>query len=181
MLETSIITMTKAMQANDSSFDGKFYVGVLSTKIYCLPSCKAKLPLLKNVRFYETREEAIAQGLRGCKRCKSDKYPNVLPDWLPELIKFLKENARARITENDIAGIVPVDISTVRRYFRNYLNTTTLSFHRKIRLQQARQMIESGSSYLEAAFDSGYESSSGFRDAFQKEFGFPPGRLYVGR
>ena len=71
--------MVQAMQQNDATFDGRFYVGVHSTGIYCLPSCKAKLPLLKNVVFYESREEAIAAGLRGCKRCRAAQFPDLLP------------------------------------------------------------------------------------------------------
>ena len=74
--------MVKAMLTNDSKYNGQFYVGVHSTGIYCLPSCKAKKPKLENVVFYPTREEAIAAGLRGCKRCKSEKFPDVLPEWL---------------------------------------------------------------------------------------------------
>ena len=57
--------MVTAMRESDPSYDGKFYVGVLTTEIYCLPSCKAKLPKLENVVFFSTREEAMAAGLRG--------------------------------------------------------------------------------------------------------------------
>jgi AraC family transcriptional regulator of adaptative response / DNA-3-methyladenine glycosylase II len=81
--------MIEAMRRNDASYDGRFYVGVHSTGIYCLPSCKAKLPLLKNIVFYKTREEAIAAGLRGCKRCKSEQFPDVLPDWLKSAVIFV--------------------------------------------------------------------------------------------
>ena len=63
--------MVAAMRANDASCNGQFYVGVHSTGIYCLPSCPAKLPKLSNVKFYPSREEAVAAGLRGCLRCKS--------------------------------------------------------------------------------------------------------------
>lgn len=169
--------MVKAMQISDTSFDGRFYTGVHSTGIYCLPSCKAKLPLLKNVTFYQTREEAIAAGLRGCKRCKSGNFPNILPDWLILMLRQLDANRTERLNEKVLEMWAGVDISTVRRYFKTHLNCTPLAFHRRVRLNHAHRLIESGENYLTAAYDSGFESSSGFRDAFLKEFGVPPGSI----
>ncbi len=171
--------MVRAMRKSDTSFDGRFYIGVHSTGIYCLPSCTAKLPLLKNVKFYSSREEAIAAGLRGCKRCKSAKFPDVLPDWLHQVLDFMRAHPRERLTENDLVAHAKVDISTIRRHFRQTLDITPLSFHRRLRLAQARQLLESGHDYLTAAYECGFESASGFRDAFKNEFGAPPGRFYA--
>ena len=64
MSKLSYKEMVRAMAHSDSAYDGKFYVGVHSTGIYCVPSCKAKKPKLKNVVFYGTREEAIAAGMQ---------------------------------------------------------------------------------------------------------------------
>ena len=170
--------MIQAMTANDSSYNGKFYVGVTSTKIYCLPSCRAKLPLLKNVTFFNTREEAIAFGLRGCKRCFSDSYPDVLPKWVKPLIVYIKDNYKKKLSEDSLMKITGVDISTIRRYFKQHHNTTPLAFHRRLRLNYALSLINSGASYLDAAFETGRESSSGFREAFKKQFGQTPGSFY---
>ena len=174
----SIGKMIKAMESNDSRFDGKFYVGVLSTKIYCLPSCPAKLPLQKNVKFFLTREEAIAFGLRGCKRCKSEQFPDVLPEWVQMLITYMKNNKTEKLTEQKLMEITSVEISAIRRYFKLHHNTTPLAFHRKLRLNHAKELLQNGSSYLDAAFECGWESSSGFREAFKKQFGKPPGEYY---
>ena len=169
--------MLNAMIKRDQTFDGKFYVGVLSTGIYCLPSCKAKNPKPENVRFYPTREEAVAAGLRGCKRCWSDRYPDVLPDWVKRLINYLRENRTARINENDLVDVAGVNISTIRRHFKAHLGMTPLAFNRYQRLLYAREMLADGENYLSDAFACGYESSSGFRAAFAKQFGRPPGQI----
>lgn len=171
--------MVRAMQTNDATYDGRFYVGVLSTGIYCLPSCRARLPRLKNVRFFRTREEAIAFGLRGCKRCKSAEFPDVLPRWLHEVLHYMRSSTTERLDEAKLQQMTGVDISTVRRYFRAHLKTTPLAFHRIVRLQHARRLIEEGMDYLQAAFECGYESSSGFRDAFVRQFGETPGSLHA--
>lgn len=170
--------MTRASERRDSRYDGKFYVAVHSTGIYCLPSCKAKKPKPENVVFYPTREEAIAAGLRGCKRCKSEKFPDVLPEWLHTVLKAMKNNYTERLNEVKLIQMTGVDVSTVRRYFKTHLNSTPLSFHRRLRLNFARQLLESGQNYLEAAYECGYESVSGFRQAFAQQFGQPPGRMY---
>ncbi|MEW5816426.1 MAG: Ada metal-binding domain-containing protein [Spirochaetota bacterium] len=181
MLPFSFREMVTAMSTNDASYDGKFYVGVISTGIYCLPSCKARLPKLEHVVFYASREEAIADGLRGCKRCKSDQYPDVLPDWLHKLLNYMHANSMERLNEDKLIELSLVDISTVRRYFKNHLGLTPLAFHRRIRLNQALKLIEAGDDYLTAAYDCGYQSASGFRAAFFRQFGCTPGRVYAKR
>ncbi len=171
--------MVRAMQQNDQSFNGRFYVGVHSTGIFCLPSCRAKLPLLKNVRFYPTREEAISAGLRGCKRCRAEKFPNSLPSWLYDLLRHMRAHCEERMSESRLVEIAGVDVSTVRRHFKETLGITPLAFHRKLRLEHARELIENGERYLDAAYAVGYESPSAFRDAFVRQFGKTPGECYV--
>jgi len=180
-MKPSYKKMVEAMIKRDTRYDGRYYVGVHSTRIYCLPSCKAKKPYLKNVVFYPTREEAIAAGLRGCKRCKSEKYPDVLPSWLHSMLNFMRENQTERLSESKLIQMTGVDISTVRRYFKTHLGMTPLAFHRKIRLNYARRLIESGQDYLSVAYECGYESASGFGEAFKRQFGKPPGRFYAKR
>lgn len=181
MTNLSYEKMVEAMRTNDRSYNGRFYVGVHSTGIYCLPSCRAKLPHLKNVVFYQTREEAIAAGLRGCLRCRSENFPDLLPEWLHRLLREMRHSQDRRLNEFDIIRITGVDISTVRRYFKEHLKTTPLAFHRRIRLEHARRLIEAGENYLQAAYESGYESPSGFRAAFKKAFGKTPGDFYAER
>ena len=171
--------MVEAMRTNNEAYDGRFYVGVLSTRIYCLPSCKARLPKIENVRFFFTREEAIATGLRGCKRCKSAEFPDVLPRWLHVVLAYMKKNRSEKLDEARLMEMTGVNISTVRRYFKTHLKMTPLAFHRRLRLGYARQLIETGTDYLNAAYECGYESPSGFRDAFVRQFGRPPGRFYA--
>ena len=181
MAELTDNEMIGAMTHNDSSYDGRFYVGVVSTGIYCLPSCKAKLPKIENVVFFDSREEAICAGLRGCKRCRSEKFPDVLPAWLHDVLRFMRENKTERLNESTLIRMSGHDISTVRRYFKTHFGVTPLGFHRRLRLNHARLLIQSGYDYLSAAYECGYESASGFRDAFVKQFGQTPGRLYVDR
>jgi AraC family transcriptional regulator of adaptative response/methylated-DNA-[protein]-cysteine methyltransferase len=169
--------MIKAMQNDDAGYDGKFFVCVKTTKIYCLPSCKAKLPMLKNVVFMQTREAAIAAGFRGCKRCRSEFFPNTQPPWLDSVLTTIQRSHTRKLDEQSLAEVAGVNISTIRRYFKSYMDTTPMALHRKIRLEHAHSLMKRGADYLTAAYETGFESSSGFRDAFIRYYGYPPGRI----
>ena len=64
--------MYEAVKQNDTNYDGIFFYGVKTTGIFCRPSCRSKLPLKENVRFFDNAGEAIQAGFRPCKRCRSD-------------------------------------------------------------------------------------------------------------
>ncbi len=169
--------MFRAFTTSDANYDGKFYVAVKSTKIYCLPSCTAKQPLEKNILFFATRDEAISSGFRGCLRCKSEFYPDIFPVWLKDIQKYLDQNKSKKINENQLMRLTNMEISTIRRYFKHYFQMTPLSYHRKLRLNYAKDLISKGVNHLNAAYESGFESVSGFRDAFYKEFSKTPGEV----
>src|SRR5476651_1923243 len=79
----------------DASYNGRFWFGVLTTGIYCLPSCKARKPYQRNVRFFARVEDARAAGLRACKKCYPDDFANGL-DPVMEQIEALADEVRER-------------------------------------------------------------------------------------
>jgi len=169
--------MLQAFKECNTSYDGRFYVCVKTTGIYCLPSCKARLPHDKNIFFVQTQEEAIKGGFRGCLRCKSEFYPETNPKWLTQVKKLLDKYTSNKLDENDLVRLANADISTIRRYFKNEYQLTPLAYHRRKRLQHAKDLISTGKSYTTAAYETGFESISGFRDAFYKEFSQTPGEM----
>src|SRR5690242_10517902 len=80
---------------SDGSYNGRFWIGVLTTGIYCLPSCHARKPYQRNVRFFADVEEARAAGLRPCKKCYPDDFANGL-DPVMEQIEALADEVRCR-------------------------------------------------------------------------------------
>ena len=168
--------MITAFLSRDSSYDGKFYVGVTTTRIYCIPSCKARKPRVENMVFFQNRGSAIAAGFRGCLRCKSDLYPDIHPPWFDKILLFMEEEDSRKITEQGLVDIAQVNISTIRRYFKEKMRTTPMVYHRRIRLEKARKLIEKGVDSSTVASRTGFKSLSGFREAFMREFGVPPGK-----
>jgi methylphosphotriester-DNA--protein-cysteine methyltransferase len=170
--------MTRARIRRDDSYDGNFYVGVRTMKIYCLPSCKARLSLKENMVFFVTREKATAAGYRSCKRCKPDMFPNNKPHWLDQVLLYMRSNVSQRINEKTLARIARVDISTIRRNFKIFYQLPPIAYHRKLRLAYAKELIKKGVNHKELPSRCGFKSNSGFRAAFSKEFRHPPGEVY---
>ncbi|MFX0115260.1 MAG: Ada metal-binding domain-containing protein [Candidatus Hodarchaeota archaeon] len=167
--------MLKARLTRDATYDGKFYIGVRTMKIFCIPSCKAKIPRKENMVFFSDREEAIIAGYRGCQRCKAAQYPNIAPTWLEDILTLMGREVNRKIPETELAQIAKADITTIRRYFKSHFQLTPIAFHRKLRLKHAKMMIEKGIDCPTAASKCGFKSYSGFRDAFVREYGLLPG------
>lgn len=144
-------------------------------KIFCLPSCKAKMPRVENMVFFKNREEAIVAGYRGCLRCRAADYPNTAPAWLEDLLALMRAELTRKIPEEELVQLAGVDITTIRRYFKLRFQMTPTAFHRKLRLNYAKTLIEEGLDCPTAASQCGFKSYSGFRDAFVKEYHFLPG------
>ena len=164
-----------AMRACDSRFDGRFWVGVHSTGIYCLVSCPAKTPLAKNIVFYDTREEAETAGLRACKRCRPERFPRTDPEWMEAVLAFMRSRVPEHVHEAQLSRIAGQSIATVRRHFREQFGVGPMAYHRRLRLEYARRRLSEGADLLATALECGFESASGFHDAFSREFGRTPG------
>jgi AraC family transcriptional regulator of adaptative response/methylated-DNA-[protein]-cysteine methyltransferase len=167
--------MERAYLARDGSYNGLFFLGVRTTGIFCRPTCPARKPLPKNVEYFATTRAAIAAGYRPCKRCRPLETDEQ-PVWVSELLAAVEHNPAQRITDGDLKAR-GIDPATVRRYFQRTYGMTFQAFARARRLAGALNQIRDGGRLDGAVFNTGYESHSGFRDAFQRTFGGSPGRF----
>ena len=167
--------MYGALVRRDAGYDGVFFTGVRTTGIFCKPTCPARKPLRDNVEFFSTSRDALFAGYRPCLRCRPLEPQGQVPEWLRPLLERLEEHPGDRVRDLDLRenGIDP---SRVRRWFQANHGMTFHAYQRSRRLGLAFEQIRKGGSLTGAAFDSGYESLSGFREAFEGFFGKPPGR-----
>ena len=167
--------MERARLARDASYDGVFWVCVRTTGIFCRPSCRARSPKPQNVHFVGSVREAVLAGFRPCKRCRPTETDGRPPEWVRQLVDLSQERRGQPLLDRDLraAGIEP---SRARRYFREHFGMTFQAYHRCGRLGQALQNLRRGSKLLETGVDAGYESDSGFREAFGRKFSATPGR-----
>lgn len=166
-------TMYTALARRDSSYEGIFFAGVKTTGIFCRPTCSAKKPKPENVEFFRSPNDALFAGYRPCERCKP-LQPAIGP---PPLVKRLRDTIEnhptGKLTDADLTrdGIDP---STARRQFKRYYGMTFHAYHRARRMGKALREVRQGESVIGAQLNQGYESASGFWQAFRKIFGDRP-------
>jgi AraC family transcriptional regulator, regulatory protein of adaptative response / methylated-DNA-[protein]-cysteine methyltransferase len=167
--------MERAYLGSDAAYDGVFVLGVRTTGIFCRPSCRARKPQPRNVEFFGSPREALAAGYRACKRCRPTEADGGPPAWVGRLLAHLRAAGTARVRDADLRAldIVP---SRARRYFKQVYGMTFQAYQRAQRLGTVLGDLQHGADLTDAGLDSGYESTSGFRAAFARTFGQPPGR-----
>lgn len=170
--------MERAYLERDASYNGLFYLGVRTTGIVCRPTCPARKPLPGNVEYFPTAHAALTAGYRPCRRCRPLELDDQ-PPWAAALLADVERDPAARITDGDLSAR-GIDPATVRRYFQRRYGMTFQAFTRARRLSGALSRIREREPLDTAVFDSGYDSHSGFREAFARTFGAPPGRYRDG-
>ncbi len=170
----SVREMERAWQARDAAYDGLFLLGVRTTGIFCRPTCPARKPLPRNVTYFGSADEAAAAGFRACKRCRplaEDEHP----PWAKDLLAQIERAPTAPVTEAALRAR-GVDPTTARRWFRKHVGMSPAAFARARRVGSAHAALRSGGKLDDAVADSGFESHSGFREAFARVFGAAPGQ-----
>jgi AraC family transcriptional regulator, regulatory protein of adaptative response / methylated-DNA-[protein]-cysteine methyltransferase len=166
--------MVRAMLASDHSYEGIFYTAVKTTGIFCRPTCPARKPKPENVVFYKTAEDALSGGFRPCLRCKPLDASGIAPEWIRELLDRVDRSPNRRWTDEDLVRL-NVDPLRLRRWFKEHFGTTFHTHIRARRLALALGSLKKGASIDDAAHEHGYESISGFREAFQQNLQTTPG------
>ena len=164
-----------ALQRRDSSYEGIFFLGVRTTGIFCRPICSARKPLRKNVEFFPGKVEALHAGFRPCLRCKPMQTTGEIPTLVEKLRKQIEVNPEERLRERDLIGM-GIDPSTARRQFQRFFGMSFQAYQRARRMGSALAAVRKGTNVLDTQLDHGFESSSGFRDAFGKLFGTAPSK-----
>jgi AraC family transcriptional regulator of adaptative response / DNA-3-methyladenine glycosylase II len=164
--------------ACDARWDGRFYVGVVTTGIYCRPSCRVRKPLRKNVRFFTTTNEARQAGLRPCRRCHPDDFANGEDPDRDELLALLAEVQTDPAHFDSVEALVERSGYGATRLFdmfRRVLRITPASVLNTARIEHAKRMLrESEDSVLEVALASGFHSASAFHRHFRLATGLTP-------
>lgn len=170
--------MLDRLMASDSRYDGVFITGVLSTGIYCLPSCKARKPNPENVQFFATIEEARSVGLRACKKCRPDDFFAGLDpdrDRLEEIVRRLESSPQTMVSITDMAAELGTGSSKLFLASKKHFHATPGELLTRSRVFAAsRLLLTTDRSVSEIAFDVGFESLSTFYDHFGRLVGMKP-------
>lgn len=167
--------MYKALVTKDPSYEGIFYAAIRTTGIFCRPTCTARKPKAENVEFFHSTQDAIRHGYRPCKICSPLNLPGETPPPIRQLLRDIESTPAVRWKDSDLRKH-GTDPAMLRRWFKKYHGMTFQAYLRMRRINIALKKIRQGDSVTGTAFDSGYESVSGFQDSFKAILGVPPGR-----
>jgi AraC family transcriptional regulator, regulatory protein of adaptative response / DNA-3-methyladenine glycosylase II len=160
----------RAVQSKDARFDGWFVTAVVTTGIYCRPSCPVRPPFARNVRFYPTAAAAQGAGFRACKRCRPDASPGS-PEWnmRDDLVaRAMRLIADGTVDREGVSGVA-VRLGYTTRQLQRLLQAETgagpLALARAQRAQTARVLIETTDlPFSDIAFAAGFSSIRQFND-----------------
>lgn len=163
----------QALVDKNSDYEGVFFAGIKTTGIFCRPTCSARKPKFENCEFFKTAQDSLLAGYRPCKRCHPLAYPDEASSLIKTLIEAVEREPEKRWSDADFRAL-SIDASTVRRQFKKRFGMTFVAYARARRMGLAMKDIRNGSSVINAQLTAGYESDSGFRDAFSRIMGEPP-------
>ena len=176
-------TCYRAVSGQDRRFDGVFYTAVTSTGIYCRPSCPARTPARRNVRFYPTAAAAQQAGFRACKRCRPDATPGS-PDWdiaadiAGRAMRLVADGVVDRVGVPGLAARLGYTPRHLTRLLTTQLGAGPLALARAHRAQTARILIETTDlSFADIAFASGFSSVRQFNDTVREVYATTPRAL----
>ncbi|MDB5106417.1 MAG: methylation and regulatory protein Ada [Fibrobacteres bacterium] len=171
-----------AMLARDYRFDGKFFVGVRTTGIYCRPICPAR-PKRNNVEFFPSGHAAEKAGYRPCLRCRPEAAPNSAA-WIgtsalvQRALKLIRDKEALASDENAFAERFGVSARHLRRVFREEIGKTPKRIAYENRLNLSRKLIvETALPMAEVGFAAGFASVRRFNHAFRERFKKPPSEI----
>lgn len=176
-----------ALEARDARFDGRFFVGVRTTGVFCRPICPAPTPKRRNVRFFACAAAAEEAGFRPCLRCRPECAPGT-PAWIgteatvARAIRLIRDGRADDGTVDDLAARLGIGGRHLRRLFRERLGVGPNALIRAERAHSARRLLdETDLPMAEVAMTAGYRSVRDFNHAIRGVFGATPTALRARR
>ena len=165
----------------DKSADGRLWYSVLTTGVYCRPSCPSRLANPKNVQLHDTLESARATGFRPCKRCKPESLPTEAEkaNLVAKACRII-EGSEQEPSLDELARAVALSSSYFHRVFKAVTGVTPKSYASAHRARKVRDGLVSGNTVTEAIYDAGFSSSGRFYEKSTGMLGMTPSRYRSG-
>lgn len=180
VLGLDIRALDRARLSRDSRFDGKFFLAVTSTGIYCRPICPVRSPKRDNIRYYSTAAAAAAAGYRPCLRCRPESAPGT-PAWLGtsaivrRALRLIEEGVLDQDSVDELAYRLGIGARHLHRLFVQHLGAPPIVVAQTRRLHFAMRLLdETELPITEIALAAGFGSLRRFNSAFQQTYGRAP-------
>ncbi len=173
----------QAIETKDKSLDGQFLYGVVTTKVFCRPGCPSRVPRRDNVRFYATAQEAQADGLRPCLRCRPlDRDTGAAREKFGAVCAFICRNVENRGLLKLSALSRRFDLSSFhfQRMFKAAVGVTPRQYAEAIRMQTLKEDLRAGATVTDAIYSAGFSSASRVYDGADTRLGMTPSEYRSG-
>jgi AraC family transcriptional regulator of adaptative response/methylated-DNA-[protein]-cysteine methyltransferase len=164
----------KAVQDRDASQDGRWYFGVLTTGVFCRPSCAARTPLRRNVRFFESAQDAQAAGLRACKRCRPLQTGDAAAQRMQEICRYIETHSAEPLSLEALARRAGMSRFHFQRTFKALVGVTPKQYHDAQRIRNLKAHLKHSPDVTAAVYDAGYGSSSRVYERADTRLGMTP-------
>ena len=172
--------LDRARTSRDPRFDGKFFIAVTSTGIYCRPICPVRSPKRVNIRYYRTAAAAAEAGFRPCRRCRPEAAPGT-PAWLGtsavvrRALRLIDDGCLDEGSVEALAAHLGMGSRHLDRLFAEHVGASPIAVAQTRRLHFAKRLLdETDLPITEIALAAGFGSVRRFNDAFHSTYGRPP-------
>jgi len=170
-----------AVQARDVLADLEFFYGVITTGVYCYPSCPSRHALRINTRFFDSRQEALCKGFRSCKRCLSDQVPLAeRQQRLVELACRKIETSTEAVAIELLAENLQISRFYLHKLFKRFLGVSPKQYAKAVRGRQMEAALSDSLSVTDALYDAGYNSASAYYSSGAERLGLRASRVRKG-
>ena len=179
ILTISDIEALEAVRNRDARYDGKLIFAVVTTGVFCRPSCKSRQANPENIRFFESVTQAKQAGFRACKRCLPEQ-PNTDNEKLIAIARYIESHVDENLTLAKLAATFKLSPTHLQKSFKSAIGLSPKAFQNGIRQQQFKALLKKGESVTDAVFAVGYGSSSRVYEKASDNLGMTPGTYKSG-
>src|ERR1700678_200176 len=172
--------MRRAVATRDERYNGVFVYGVVTTGVYCRPSCRSRPARPENVRFFANPNAAEGAGLRPCKRCEPRSAHDGTTQLMQGLARYIDENADEPMPLARLARQAHLSPAHLQRRFKAVLGVSPKAYQDAARLKRLKSGLKSGHSVLDSIADAGFQSTSRVYAAPTRNLVMPPSAYRAG-
>lgn len=165
--------MQKAVLARDKQFDDQFYYGVITTGVFCLPSCPSKAANPENMRFFANSTDAMASGFRPCKRCNPIQQGKGI-DHLIQVARYIEGHLEEKLTLDTLAEVAQLSPSQLQKRFKATFRLSPKQYQDALRMRSFKDSLSAGHRVTEAVYNAGFSSSSRVYGEASRQMGMTP-------
>lgn len=171
--------MRRAVAEREAAYDHTFLYGVVTTGVFCRPSCRSRPAKPENLRFFPNAQAALSAGFRPCKRCRPIE-PDAELERLIEIARYIELHAEQRLTLANLAGQFELSASHLQRRFKSAFGVSPKAYQDAVRMRHFKTTLRQGEDVTGAIYAAGFGSPSRLYGEASRNFGMTPSAYRAG-